>query len=508
MSGTEWGGEITGHSRGRLGFEVGAFADSGSFDARFTGIGNLSLPDFTTLGSQPVRSTFGYDSRSTGIMPSTGFSTQSPQVGAYADLVFDLDAIFGATGCLGGCTGFKLPLDLEFKQELVAVNREKAGADDKPPGGQFDGEIRTVVTKLADYKEAVDFVLGKNDKNIPAPTPEKKSGGGATEKTGKKGLKAGIFFNLEDTDASLLGQKISRQYGVQVPGDLVRSGNASLGVELGSAEITLPNVQLTSKAPPAANGVLTASSSDIDESLTQVAKVDVDFAAIAGTLLGVPGAGGTIKAGIEGVVDLEVTTVSYKLGPTLRVEQEAQVVPNGTILLEFDQSTGVKVGDAAAFRFARQARFVPGTDVQVLFQGKPIDVTPSFEFGARFDNRIDLVADLDGKLEALALELEVFGEKLIDAGPLITNDHSLLTGKPVAQLFGDSVKVKVDPGKGDKNTLSRVCDTQALGAGFDGTGALIRARAHGRRPTPVARAGEAHRASAAQAACRDHCSRA
>ena len=119
----KYGGSATTDFAGRFGFELGFYANSGSADVNFTGDVNHTIQ---SLDGAAVISSF-VD------VQDGGLYTVSPKVGAYADLVLELDSRVTALGCFVGCTRETELLDVNFKEklEMFSLNRHDTDAKDR-----------------------------------------------------------------------------------------------------------------------------------------------------------------------------------------------------------------------------------------------------------------------------------------------------------------------------------------------------------------------------------------
>ncbi len=119
---TIWGGgEVTAHSAGRIGVDVGASVNSGTVDISQQSSVQLNAPEIINSSQQLIVS-------STALLGTGNISTQSPTVSAYADLVLELEADVSAKLCVVGCTDYsKTIVNLNAHPELLAVNRDNDG---------------------------------------------------------------------------------------------------------------------------------------------------------------------------------------------------------------------------------------------------------------------------------------------------------------------------------------------------------------------------------------------
>ena len=114
--GTRWGGTATVDFDGRLGFDLGFYVNSGSVDVTYDGAVNYVV-DATSNTNAAI---------STYVDVQDGsLYTISPKIGAYADLVVELDADVDVTGCVAGCvTANLLDINVAHAEEMFALNRQ------------------------------------------------------------------------------------------------------------------------------------------------------------------------------------------------------------------------------------------------------------------------------------------------------------------------------------------------------------------------------------------------
>ncbi|MEQ8846794.1 choice-of-anchor Q domain-containing protein [Botrimarina sp.] len=556
--GSKFGGQLNADFAGKFGFDVGFYVNSGSVDVTYDGAVNYVV-DADPSGATASVSAF-VDVRDGGLY------TVSPKVGAYADLVLQLDVSASATGCLVGCVTAPL-LDIRFDhtEEMFALNRQLSDADGRPvfldsqgegvardrrtgqfydldgqpiddPGPVvplFDGDIRyfsipieeiaqgvvkaaqTVREKLEDRKATRDvedanrdFTRATNDldrnnqrlEDAEARMTNPASGADflaardeVTELAGKdyadavttgaeRPAKGGKIAEAEDAtiaakrrrdaaeenvskrdadkkqklkppssfvtvsvgeaEGSLLGAQVDLGIGAS-------AGFLSADRNVGSLQVTLPDVNLRDTSV-ASGGKLSATtdafpaSSELDAK-RQIAKAQVDLASLLPVF---PGGKYNLSAG---PLSLDITTVSYNLGPQLNVTQDVAAEPIvvdqgieyrfydptlydpldpalGTLALTVDVNGVAYEGGAAVqsvvFGQGDQVT-IGGVDLTGDGANDPILVMPSMTLDARFSNDIGLDIDLDGVFEAFALSLSAFGVSIVDIGPLIRHAHTL-----------------------------------------------------------------------------------
>lgn len=161
LFGTKFGGELAWDFSGKLGFDLGFYVNSGSVDVNYDGNVNYVIDSYPS-GEKAAISTF-VD------VDDGSLFTVSPKVGAYADLVIELNADVSATGCLFGCIGIDL-LNIHFAhtEELIAVNRQVMDDSGRPMFFDLDGNAfaRNSATGNFHYPDYSDPSDPNNGKQV------------------------------------------------------------------------------------------------------------------------------------------------------------------------------------------------------------------------------------------------------------------------------------------------------------------------------------------------------
>ncbi len=131
--GAKFGGEVRADFAGRVGFDLGVYANSGSVDVDYSGMLNYVIDEDPATGVIDVATFLAIDEGS--------LYTVSPKLGAYMDLVLELDASIGASGCLFGCVGFDVPFKIDEKIEMFAINRQARDAAGQPAFLDTNGNV-------------------------------------------------------------------------------------------------------------------------------------------------------------------------------------------------------------------------------------------------------------------------------------------------------------------------------------------------------------------------------
>ncbi|MCA9155087.1 MAG: hypothetical protein KDA38_09895, partial [Planctomycetales bacterium] len=358
--GDEYGAEISVDIDTRFGFEYGYYLDTGSVVANYEG-----LLRYTTEKQGDV---FTID---TGNSIDVGaLYTVSPRLGAYVDLVAELNAVIEGRACFIGCVGGRLPIRIAPPPlPLLSINRQETDASGMPRvengNAVLDGDIKLlgvsiddafsdhVAEKIADEiktaqtaKRNAEINKQRAENDLTRETdPDKRAvaqrrldvanadikaaDASIKEKKKKKQNAADLCIGqivrgcINETDGGVLGIEASLEAGVGV------DGIASVSKPLGSLAISLPEVELTDTSLDDLSGRLSASTDDFlpgseDDIRRNLAKLSVDVAGVLGPIVGLPL--GRYEASV-GPITFGVTTLSYNVEPRLNVTQDVSLQP-------------------------------------------------------------------------------------------------------------------------------------------------------------------------------------
>src|SRR5262249_35503120 len=129
------------------------------------------------------------------------------------------------------------------------------------------------------------------------------------------------------------------------------------------------------------------------------------------SLLGFPQAGALVSTdSLEiGPFSLELTPISFTLGPDLSFKQTGTITPKSQLTYSFytdsSETTPMSVDvtkNGTDLANVTSVTFTPGVDnIGTKFQGKPITVQPSWTTELDYTNNIDLNLSLLGTLKVL-----------------------------------------------------------------------------------------------------------
>ena len=486
---TQWGGEAIVDVDGRFGFELGYYVNAGSVDSFFDGLFGYSIDDSAANEGKFLITTAVE-------LTDAAVYTTSPNLGAYLDLVLELNANITGTGCFGGCFGGDLDISFDESVPLLSINAQKTDDNDnalfldrdgretteRAQGNRpaLDGEIFFVGTDSSEFRAEIeeeeledrleevggfDGLLAQireerreaeierdrkrrsgedtsqEDAIIQRSTRDEKTVNQARESEEEEiDFCRGKFITLcLGTSESVLGAEATLGVGVE-------TGQLGLNKPLGTLQATVPEVNLSGTEPDA-NFRVSASTDDFvvgseEDVAREVARLSVDVGALAPL-------GGRVEAEF-GPLEIEATTVSYNVAPRLAIGQDVSVEPffdanhqasflftptGGDIVVTVGgNETEISSGESAT------VSFMPGQNVQV--DADPdnngtaeVDVTPSIKVGQRFSNKFALEFDVIGILEALAIDVTLFDNSLFSAGPLFEQTHALLEGVDLFDIW-------------------------------------------------------------------------
>ena len=130
---SRFGGELTYDFAGKLGFDLGFYINSGSVDVNYGGDLNYVIDNYPSGNRASISSFVDVD--------RGNLFTVSPKIGAYADLIVELDADVSAVGCLFGCVGGDLiNIHFDHTEEMFAVNRQVKDEHDRPVFFDLQGD--------------------------------------------------------------------------------------------------------------------------------------------------------------------------------------------------------------------------------------------------------------------------------------------------------------------------------------------------------------------------------
>jgi hypothetical protein len=497
LFGDKYGGQLRLDLSGRFGIEIGFYVNSGSLDVDYDGLLNYVVDP---LGD----GTFSVNSFLT--VDDGALYTISPKIGAYADLVLELDARIGATAAFIGTIGGDVNFKIDERLELFSLNRQEVDEAGNPQFYQdgtpiLDGDIRFAFDQLIeDLKQAgeeiteadrdrraarqyqkaneeerdgeIEMDQGKRDLENAKTQQERDAaqqriaGGQSkvddarTRRTvttadvvkRKLGVTSGLGVNFSEAAGSLLGVDARLTAGLGV------DGVASATKEIGTFTVTLPDVNLTDREPDF-RGNLSASTDmftdPLQDAKRQLAKLAIDVGGLLGPLIGLPT--GKYNANLGGgLLDLTVQTVSYNLIPTLNVTQDVLATPYARkVEYAFERPLLVDLGDGGGYVLRSTVIVDAGTafkidpgDANGDGVPDPVRMTPTLTLANRFTNEIGLDIDIDGALEAFALELKVLDQSVVDIGPLITHNHRI-GSVPLGNVFERTFDLSTLDGSGN-----------------------------------------------------------
>lgn len=214
-------------------------------------------------------------------------------------------------------------------------------------------------------------------------------------------------------------------------------------LDLGSLSVYVPDIDLNS-INPNQNGVLTNSKEG------EVAELNIQMGALAASALaaslgqpelGALGGTTTVKFG---TASIEVTPVSFEMGPVLYLEQIGTITPYNTLTYNFTDDSGAARGvnvtlNGRHLGAVNSVTFIPGVDklsIQDPFTSD-IVVTPTWNFGMSYSTELDLNLDLEGALTVGQLTASIKHVGDITLGPLYEQDFDFANFK-LGQIWSNN----------------------------------------------------------------------
>ncbi|MFK8115005.1 MAG: choice-of-anchor Q domain-containing protein, partial [Rubripirellula sp.] len=505
--GDKYGGQATADVDARVGFEYGYYVNTGSVDTFYDGLFAYRVEEDPD--------TDGTFSISTGAAIQDGaLYTNSPNLGAYVDLVFEFNAAIRGEACFVWCASGGFSINIDQTEPLFSINRQKEDDNgnllfedvqgretttrNHGNSPSLDGEIMYSTSALSDIVEGIqddaippeiqaarngaggeanylndlrkergdaeiniaglERLLDSIDPESIDPEEAAEAANAVLEITNNRNkIKDSISNEKKVTAKPRIGDPAEGCFGVgivacfgQAEGDLLGAqvdlavgaqiGKVGIGKKLGSLAVTLPEIKL-SDTEIDENGRLSATTDDFvvgspEDAKRQLAALSVDVAAI--------GPLGTYTADI-GPIGIEATTVSYNITPRFAVSQDVSVEPffdenhPASFTFSFDGGGTIDVtignGGVRTISSGQSVQFVPGAKLSVNSGGREVTVVPELTVGNRFSNRLGFDFDIQGSLEVLALQLNAFGSEVFKVGPLYREQHELLEGQNLFDLF-------------------------------------------------------------------------
>lgn len=350
---------------GRAGFDVGFFINSGSVDADFDDVSvQQQFADPLTAGEQ-------IDVETLQELLGGSFETISPTLGAYTDLVFELaghaklnarvlDSGSGLT--VGG------PFNVaDIDQELFAFNRDN------------DRQVRVLGQSV---NPADELKISTPVSKVP-PVSLELVGSPIPNQLGMTETVNVVFGDV------LNRPKVEQQKaGTKYP-------ELDVGVELATFSQSIPYVGLQDQS--LSNGSLSAVSERSADTL--IADMNVHLGRLVNPAFG--------KFNLSvGPASLSVTPLSFTTGPALHAWQSVQITPTSTLTWDFDRETRFRL-EGGAWQTDTSVTFPAGADLDVEFDGSPVEVSPTWHFDAQMHNRIAIDVSLLGKLKVGELEFDI-----------------------------------------------------------------------------------------------------
>ncbi len=357
------------------GIKFGYVVNSGSLDLFYNDValeyraeegGELSLGDRVPLTSEVI-----FDNSL-----DSYFTTTSPTVGAYADVLANASLSGSATGKLFGFGG-TAPIStslINLEQELLAFNRND------------DREIRILgVSALA--TEGTQIEIGAGAFQLTgAVAPLDDEGKDRIGLQGELFLRYGI--DPEDLVPGNIKKKFSPDKLDEVLSVLEGAGGVGVQTRLAELQLEVPEVNLFQQLGTESSGQMTATVTE------QVASLLFS--------LGLDDVGFNV-----GPATFTVTPAVLKLGPEIAIKQTSTISPSSRLNYRFDRPVNGTI-NSVAFVNQTEISFTVGDDVELEFRGT-VEVTPFWDFKAELHNDFDIEVGLARELKALQARADISG---------------------------------------------------------------------------------------------------
>ncbi len=387
--------------QGNFGVQFGYTVDPGNVNASYQSVALSQNYQEPTQYGQEV----DFTPQNTNVSYTGGsFSTTSPSVSAYANLVADLS---GSISAAAEFAGHKTSGSVNFNtgnvnQQLFQISLANAGNNQsgltvkvlgQDATGLLNQYLSTGISAAVDLDGA--YIEGKlNGSANPLHLHEE--------------LEGGVGVVPEGVEAESEGLGID------------------FGAYMGSMDQYAPAIALNSSSLQN-GGVLT------DSQDSEIADLQLPAGPIAAVLLAAPTAGlSSILSAADtftlsvGPASVSFTPVNFQIGPELYLNQTGTITPTNSLTYKFytdsSESKSMLVDvtkDGVDLGKVSSVSFLPGVDnVGIQFNGTRITVQPVWNFGLNFTNQVDLDADLVGFLTVGELTASVSGLGSKTLGPI------------------------------------------------------------------------------------------
>ena len=438
---------------GKIGLEYGLYANAGTANLLYDGAFDYELFE-GTAGPAVLNTNVNY--------LAGGVFTQSPTVCAFADLVMELNASLSGRACFISCAQGSLPFSVSQRLPLMSINRSGNGELEILGTGILDTPQSDAADRIEEARDLVNnayklFKAGRelhnartnqqiqqaqaNRMSAVRDADDGRSRQNAINQQSRSGRFGGgsvITVDAGPATNGLLGVELEVGAGFS-------GGGFSVNQKLGSFSVSLPDIALSDSFTGSENFSILRASTNPSDTRRELSKLSLDVGGILGGGLGL----GTKSISAGGILDVELTTISYDLDTTLAVNQEIVAGPlRPTVHLDFVDAVtkqtanvdvrvnGVRHDDVASIDFA------PGANVTLQTNGNQlVEVRPSMQQNFRFQNDVGLDIDLSGTLRAFKLMVAAADVEIFTLGPLLERTDNFLTAD-LGSLFNDQFDIQ------------------------------------------------------------------
>lgn len=412
---------------GKAGLNLGYYANAGSINLKYDDVQlSTDYQDANSLVDSVIIDPNVDFSNSN----QNAFSTMSPTLGAYVDLVLQAKTEGELTAKLpwplsdiGGTVSLDQTI-IDINQELLSFNRDGSNqlrllGEDVLAGGV---EINVPVAAVPPTSISLAAAQLKDEQGDPL--------------LGVDAAASLTVANLGSTIVPSKNKSVDNASQSTLKTRARQIANSPLSTELATMQLNVPRVNLQS-TPMNVAGVMTANNLGQQQRENLIAALNLN--------LGLKDLTFSIDP-----ATISITPFNFQLSPSLYATQEITVTPVNRITYHFDHRVSGKVlSDSGALVRSFNATTVKideSEKLQIDFLGRPIQVESEWTFEAQVNNTIYINAFLDGKLTILDLAVDANIDQWIkdfiglpfDPGPLYEN--SVFSNPALA-----SFEIPVDP---------------------------------------------------------------
>ncbi len=409
----QFGAQLNLNLSGKVGLDLGYSASTGGqVNATYNGVSLQQNYMEPTQFNQQVE----FTPQNTNVSYGSGsFSTTGPSLSASAALDANVGGSVGGTFAFfqsySGSTNFNASIN----QPLFSIGIGSTGASNGNNLGLTDLSFlgQNFADQLNQYIQDISLSA---DVNPLGPEVPLFISGSLNGSSNPLGLHEGLSIGVGEGE-----------------GDQAVGGS----IQLGSMDQYIPDLALNTDTLQN-GGVLTATGTG------NIADLNIQMGPVIGQLLGEAGLGFLSLAGQDtlsiGPASVTLTPVSFQMGPNLTLVQTSTITPTSQLTYNFSSPVVVTLDGQVQNGGNPESSitFTPGKDtLGVQFSGKPITVTPTWNFTENYTNELDLDVDLQGTLTAGELSAAFGPVSTPTLGPLYQQNFDFANFK-IATIYNNT----------------------------------------------------------------------